>query len=198
MIIQNNNPYTEPSFSLQNRIARFCWGVVYLFLFRPSPRPMHGWRNLLLRLFGAQIGRHVHIQASVKIWAPWNLVIGDFVGIGDGVNLYCMDQIQVGDYAVISQGAHLCCGSHDFNRPNFQLITAPITVGERSWVCADAFVGMGVSVAPGVVLGARSTATKSITEAWTVWVGMPVRKIANRNRDAVLNAKLDPTDSGTN
>jgi putative colanic acid biosynthesis acetyltransferase WcaF len=189
MIIQNNNPYTDPSFSLRNRIMRFVWGIVFIFLFRPSPRLMHGWRNLLLRLFGAKIGEHVHIHASVRIWAPWNLVVGNFVGIGEGANLYCMDKISIGDYAVISQGAHLCCGSHDFNRSNFQLITAPIQIAERAWVCAEAFVAMGVSVAPGVVLGARSVATKSISESWTIWAGMPAKKIGERNRTEILSVK---------
>lgn len=180
MIIENNNPYTEPSFSLQNRLARFAWGIVYIFLFRPSPRVAYGWRNILLKLFGAQIGKHVHIHSSVKIWAPWNLVIGNFVGVGDGVNLYCMDKISIGDHAVISQGAHLCCGSHDFNRNNFQLITAPISVAPRAWVCADAFIGMGVVLAEGMVLGARSVMTKTVDAPWTVWVGMPAQKIRDR------------------
>lgn len=180
MIIQNNDPYTQPSFGLQNRLGRLVWSVVYLLLFRPSPRPMHGWRNLLLKLFGAKIGRHVHIHSSVKIWAPWNLVVGNFVGVGDGANLYCMDKIFIGDHAVISQGAHLCCGSHDFNRINFQLLTSPIVVGTRVWVCADAFVGMGVVLADGVVLGARSLVTKTIDSPWTIWAGIPASKIGDR------------------
>lgn len=187
MIIQDNDPYTQASFSLQNRLGRLLWSVVYILAFRPTPRMLHGWRNLVLRLFGAQIGRHVHIHATVKIWAPWNLEVGNFVGIGDGVNLYCMDRIVIRDYAVVSQGAHLCAGSHDFNRANFQLITAPIVIGARAWICADAFVGMGVTIAEGVVLGARSLAAKSVSQPWSVWAGMPAKKIGDRNRASVLN-----------
>lgn len=189
MIIQDNNPYTEPSFSLRNRLARLVWHTVYLVAFRPSPRVLHGWRNTLLRLFGARIGKSVHIYSSVKIWAPWNLQIGDYVGIGDGVNLYCMDRIQIDDFAVISQGAHLCTGSHDFNRPNFQLITAGIVVGARAWICADAFVGMGVVIADGVVVGARGLVCRSIPEAWTIWAGVPARQTGVRNRQAVMGGE---------
>lgn len=143
---------------------------------------------MILRLFGARIGKHVHIHPTVKIWAPWNLYIGDYVGIGDGVNLYCMDKISVDDYAVISQGAHLCAGSHDFNRRNFQLITAPISIGSRAWICADAFVGIGVSIAEGVVVGARAVVSKSIDEGWTVWGGIPSRKIGVRDRKSVIGS----------
>jgi len=185
MIIQKDNPYTGPSFSLQNRLGRAAWSVVCLVFFRPAPRLMHNWRNMILRLFGAKVGRHVHIHANVKIWAPWNLEIGNFVGIGDGVNLYCMDKIAIADYAVVSQGAHLCAGSHDYNQPSFQLITAPISIGARAWICADAFVGMGVTIADGVVLGARSLASKSILESWTVWGGVPAKKLGARQRSEV-------------
>lgn len=173
MIIQGNDPATEPSFTLSNRIARAIWGVTWLLLLRPSPRPLHRWRAFWLRLFGAKLGHDVHIYPSVRVWAPWQLTVGNRVGIADGVTLYNMAQMVIGDECVISQGAHLCGGSHDINSPNFQLIAAPITLAPKVWVCAESFVGPGVQVATGCVLGARSVVMKSITAPWTVWAGNP-------------------------
>lgn len=173
MIIQGNDPYTQPSFSLRNRIARALWGTVWLLFFRPSPRPFHAWRRLLLSMFGAQLGKHVNIYPDVKIWAPWLLTIGNKVGIADGVILYNMASMIIGDYCVVSQGAHLCTGSHDIDSANFQLITKPIILSVNVWVCADAFIGPGVSIAEGCVLGARAVVMKSITDSWTVWAGNP-------------------------
>ena len=187
MIIQGNDPFTGPSFSLGHRVRRQVWNIVWLLLFRPSPRPLHIWRNFLLRAFGARLGRHVHIYPSVKVWAPWNLVIGNFVGVGDRVNIYCMDRTAIGDYAVISQGTHICAGSHDFNAPNFQLITAPISIGSRVWLCADSFVGPGVAIAEGTVVGARGVVAKNITEGWGVWAGVPVKKTGGRDKARVLS-----------
>lgn len=184
MIIQGNNPRTDASFSLSHRIMRQLWGIIWLLLFRPSPRQFHRWRAFLLRLFGARLGKNVHVYPAVKVWAPWNIQLGDCVGIGDGATLYCMDRIVVGEYAVISQGAHLCGGSHDYNSANFQLYAKPIIVGAHAWICAEAFVHLGVEVAEGVVVGARSVVTKSITEPWTVHAGHPARKIGVRNRTA--------------
>jgi len=186
MIIQNNNPYVNSSFTFKNRLSRLAWHIVWFFLFRPTPRAMHVWRNFLLRIFGAQLGHHVHITGSTKIWAPWNLQIGNFVGVGDGVNFYCMDKISVGDYAVISQGTHLCAGSHDFNSANFQLITAPITIGARVWLCADSFVGPGVTVAEGSVIAARGVVSKSIRQPWCIWAGVPVKQIGVRDKQKVM------------
>jgi putative colanic acid biosynthesis acetyltransferase WcaF len=182
MIIQGNDPYTQASFSLRNRLARALWGVVWLLLFRPSPRPFHAWRRLLLRAFGARLGQHVHIHASVNIWAPWQLRVGNRVGIASGVTLYNMAPMDLGDGCVISQGAHLCGGSHDIDAPNFQLLARPICLQKDVWVCADAFVGMGVCIAEGCVLAARSVAMKSIPQPWTVWAGHPAKYLRARQR----------------
>ncbi|ADL55315.1 LbetaH domain-containing protein [Gallionella capsiferriformans] len=180
MILQGNDPYRGPSFSFGNRVLRALWGIVYLLLFKISPRTFHAWRVLLLRAFGAKIGRGCHIYPSVKVWAPWNLSLGKHVGIADGVTLYCMDKIRVGDFAVISQGAHLCCGTHDYNSENFQLIAKPILIGIHAWVCAEAFIHPGVVVPEGVVVGARAVVSKSLSVPWAVYAGNPCRQVATR------------------
>lgn len=182
MILQGNDPYRGPSFSLGNRMLRALWGVAYLLLFRISPRPFHIWRVLILRLFGAQIGHGCHINPSVTIWAPWNLKIGNHSGIGDGVNLYCMDKIEIGDFVAISQGAVLCGGTHDYNSPNLQLVVKPISVGTHAWVCAEAFIHPGVTVPAGAVVGARSVVTKSLPLEWAVYTGNPCKQVALRKR----------------
>jgi putative colanic acid biosynthesis acetyltransferase WcaF len=186
MILQNNNPYIEPSFSIGNRVMRVIWSTFYLLFFRISPRPFHAWRAFILRLFGAQLGKHVHVYPSVKIWAPWNLIIGDYVGIGNDAILYSMGTITIGDHTVVSQGTHLCTGSHDYNSFNFQLITAPIHIGSRVWLCTDSFVGPGVRIADGNVIAARALVSKSLSEPWLVWAGVPVKKVGTRNKHNVL------------
>ena len=182
MIIQGNDPRRQSSFSIGSRLARALWGIVWLLLFRPSPRPFHAWRRLLLLLFGAKLGAGVHIYPNVKIWAPWQLHIGNRVGVANGVTLYNMAPIVIGDNCVVSQGAHLCCGSHDIDSPNFQLIAKPITLEREVWVCSEAFVGPGVAIAEGCVIGARAVVTKSIVEPWSVWAGNPALRKRERRR----------------
>lgn len=182
MIIQGNDPYCEPSFSLGHRIRRQVWNIVYALLFRISPRPFHAWRAFLLRVFGAQLGKGCHIYPGVKVWAPWNLRLGNRVGVADGATLYCMDKIIIGDYAVISQGAYLCGGTHDYNSENFQLVIKPIVIGTRAWVCAEAFIHPGITVPDGAVVGARAVVTKSLSMAWAVYAGNPCRQVSIRKR----------------
>src|ERR1700760_1947137 len=84
----DSDAYVQPAFSLSNRARRFVWNLCWLLLYRPSPRPFHAWRSLLLRLFGATLGPNCHFYPASKIWAPWNLICEDQVTAGDGVEIY--------------------------------------------------------------------------------------------------------------
>lgn len=190
MLIKGNDPFREPSFAIGHRLRRLIWNIVYALLFRTSPRPCHAWRAWLLRLFGARLGRGCHVYPGVSVWAPWNLKLANFVGVADGVTLYGMDRIEIGDYAVISQGAYLCGGTHEYDSPNFQLVTKPILVGARAWVCAEAFIHPGVVVPEGAVVGARSVVIKSLPQPWAVYAGNPCRQVGLRHRNEKTEARL--------
>lgn len=162
-----------------NKVARLLWGVVWLFLYRPTPRILHGWRRFLLRCFGAKIGRGTFPFPSVKIWAPWNLEVGEHCALSDGVNCYCVDRITIGSHVTISQDSFLCTASHDYEDPHFGLITAPIHIGDGAWVAADAFIAPGVSVGAGAVVGARASVFREVAP-WTIVAGNPARFIKHR------------------
>jgi putative colanic acid biosynthesis acetyltransferase WcaF len=92
-----------------------------------------------------------------------------------------MATISLGAHATVSQGAHLCAGAHDVDDVNFQLTTKPIAVGDRAWIAAEAFVGPGVTIGEGAVVGARGVAFRDL-EPWTIYAGNPAREIRKRQR----------------
>ena len=149
--------------SRKANFARLLWALAWP-LFRCSPRPLWGWRRWLLRLFGARIGRDVHVYPTVRITMPWHLHIGDEAAVGDGAILYALGRIEIGARATVSQYAHLCAGSHDWRDPARPLIRTPIWVGADAWVCADAFVGPGVNIGAGAILGARAVALRDLPD----------------------------------
>jgi len=55
-------------------------------------------------------------------------------------------------------------------------------LGKNVWVCAEAFIGPGVRVPEGCVLGARAVVVKSIIEPWTVWAGNPAEMKKKRKK----------------
>lgn len=180
-IIQGSDTYSKPSFSLGNRVRRGVWGLVYWLLFRPTPGFMRGWRAWLLRAFGAKLGTGANVRPSARVWAPWNLEMGDYSVIAEGVIVYNMAPIRLGYKATVSQYTHLCAGTHDYDSPTFQLYAEPITIGDYAWVCAGSFLGPGVTVGEGTVLGACSVATKDMP-AWTVCAGNPCKPLKERRR----------------
>jgi putative colanic acid biosynthesis acetyltransferase WcaF len=159
-------------------LGRVLWGLTGL-LFSLSPRPFWGWRNFLLRLFGARIGRHVRIYPTVRIAIPWNLSVGDHAAIGDGAILYSLGPIHIGPAVTISQYAHICAGTHDYRRPELPLVKPPISIEEGAWICADAFVGPNVTVSAFAIVGACAVVTRNV-EAWTIVGGNPARVISTR------------------
>ena len=168
-----------PSFSLSNRLVRLLWRATWLALARFTPPQLHGWRRLLLRAFGANIGRTAQVWPSARIWLPSNLDLGENVLIGPGVELYNQGHISIGSYSVISQRAHICASSHDISDPHFQLVLRPIVIAERCWVAAEAFVGPGVVMAEGSIAAAR-TALFNDTEAYGVYRGNPATLVKKR------------------
>ncbi len=181
----NQDTHTGASFSLGNRLARLMWNLTSLILFRFSPRPLHGWRRFLLKVWGAKVGKGAHIYPGVVIWAPWNVSFGDNCGVADGVRLYSQGAISIGHKSVISQGAHLCAGTHDYQKSGFPLITKPIGIGDHAWVAAEAFIHPGVSVGVGCVIGARSVVTKDQPE-WMVCAGFPCVPLHPRNKSEII------------
>jgi putative colanic acid biosynthesis acetyltransferase WcaF len=159
--------------------GRVLWSLAHP-LFRFSPRLAWGWRNMLLRLFGAKVGRGVRIFPSVRIIIPWTLTIEDGATIGDAAILYALGPMRIGAAATVSQGAHLCGGSHDFRDPAFTLWRAPLTVEAGAWIAADAFVGPGVTVGRGAVVGARAVAMRDVPPEAVV-AGNPGQIVGQRN-----------------
>ncbi len=177
--MHNEDTFTGASFSWQNKVARVIWNFIYLIGFKYSPRPLHAWRSFILRLFGAKIGKRVHIYPKVKIWAPWNLEVHDEVGVADGVDLYSQGKIILEYRAIVSQRSYICTGTHDFTLKGHPLFTKPIKISKFAWIAAEAFVGPGITIGEGAVVGARAAVFKDV-DPWTVVGGNPAKFIKKR------------------
>jgi putative colanic acid biosynthesis acetyltransferase WcaF len=165
--------------TFRQNMVRALWMVTSKVLFRPSFHNWYGWRRLLLRMFGATIGRDVRIRPTVHIEIPWNLDIREGAVVGDWAILYSLGPITIGRRAVVSQYAHLCAGTHDYHYRDFPLLRPPIIVGDGAWIAADAFVGPNVTVGAGTVVGARSSVFKDLPPN-VVAVGNPAVPVKRR------------------
>jgi putative colanic acid biosynthesis acetyltransferase WcaF len=163
----------------QYLVKRAVWACVQLPFWPGMPKKLSSLRVALLRLFGAHIGEGCQICGGVRIWEPWNLQMGIRSVFGVGAEIYNLAKITIGSNSVISQGAYLCSASHDYTQPSFPLFSKPISIGDGAWIAARAFVGPGVSIGDGTVIGACSVVTKDMP-AWTVCAGNPCKPIKPR------------------
>lgn len=167
------------NFPLAHRALRAGFALWWLLFCRWTPPPLHRWRVLSLRLFGARVDWTARVYASARIWYPPNLAMGRHAVLGPRARCHCMAAVAIADFATVSQDAELCGGSHDVDDIHDRLITAPIRIGRQAWVAAGAFVGPGVTLGEGAVLGARAVAMRSLPP-WTVHAGNPARRLRDR------------------
>ena len=165
----------------RTKLARGLWTYIAEPLVRWLPKSFSPVRVFALRMFGAHIGQRCLVMPGVKVLMPWNLQLDEFVAIGHSVDIYNFAPIRVRRMSVVSQRSFLCTGSHDHADPTMPLTWQPIDIGSECWVAAEAFIAPGVTLANGVVVGARSVVARSIETPWTVWAGNPARLVKARH-----------------
>jgi putative colanic acid biosynthesis acetyltransferase WcaF len=167
--------------------------IIAQYLFISSALPGSTHRRLLLRLFGARIGKSVEIKPRVRVKFPWRLSIGANSWIGEAVWIDNLANVEIGTHCCISQGAYLCTGSHDWTQPRFDLIVRPIHIGDQSWIAARSVIGPGVIAGEGVVLSIASVATHDLAP-WSIYSGSPAT-LTKARRIAPANIALTSSQS---
>ncbi|MFM7260611.1 MAG: putative colanic acid biosynthesis acetyltransferase [bacterium] len=177
LAVRRTSPY-----STGEKLRRLVWGAVQATLFRTTFHNWYGLRRAILRTFGARLDATANVRRTVTIECPWNLSIGAESSVGDRAVLYCLGPVSIGARVTISQGAHLCAGTHDHRRATMPLVRSSITIGDEAWIAADAFVGPGVTVGEGAILGARGVAMRDLAP-WRIYAGNPAFDVRERTFD---------------
>lgn len=151
-------------------IVVVLWWLTRDIIFKHTFHNMYSFRTLLLKLFGAKIGKNVKIRRKVEITYPWKLEIGDNTWIDDDVILYNLDYIKIGSNCSISRRSFLCTGSHDITKETFDLITKPIVIEDSVWIQADCFIAQGVTIGEGSIVGARKNVFKNVPRESKVYL----------------------------
>ena len=168
-------PYTR-----KQKIRRLLFQIVWTVLVRPFPRAtMRRWNNAILRLFGAKVAKSAIVYSSAKIFMPENLIIGDKACLAGNTIVENAATVHLMENSIVSQYSYLCTASHDIRHPDFPQFSKPITIGKNAWVTARCFIGPGVNVGEGGVIGASSSVFKDVP-ANTVVGGNPAKFIKYR------------------
>lgn len=131
-----------------NVFVRAAWYFVNAVMFRSALIGLapSGVKVMLLRLFGASVGRSVVIKPRVNIKSPWFLTIGSHVWLGELVWIDNHTNVTLGSNVCVSQGAYIFTGNHDWSDPAFSFFCKPVTIGDGVWVTAFQKIGPGTFV----------------------------------------------------
>lgn len=124
----------------------------------------NGFRVLILRSAGAQIGRGVVFKTRVRVHFPWNLEIGDDCWIGEEVWFINHEKVKIGSNVCISQRSIICSGGHDYRSASLEFAHKPIEIKAGAWVCLDAKVLPGVTIGECSVVSAGEIVRKSVPD----------------------------------
>lgn len=164
----------------KHQAVRMLWNILWPLTTWFLPRSLGmGWKRSLLRMFGANVHPTAQVYSSARIYFPANLTMEAYSCLADGVECYNVAPVTVGAHSTISQGSLLCTASHDITDSHHRLVTAPIMIEDQVWIGARAYIGMGVVVRQGAVVGATASVYKTV-EPWTVVGGNPARFIKKR------------------
>jgi acetyltransferase-like isoleucine patch superfamily enzyme len=167
--------------------------------------------NELVAMGFKSLGQNVKISSKASIYNPELIEIGDHsriddfcvisgrVVLGRNVHIAVFCNIAGGekgvfieDFAGVAYGSHVFSQSDDYSGASLTNPTVParytkvtratVVIRRHSIVGACSVILPGVILEEGSSIGAMSMVTRS-TQPWSVYFGIPARKIKDRSRD---------------
>ena len=172
-------PVQTTPYSVRYKIKSRLWGLVNITLFRWTPFFMRKYRVALTRMFGADIDWSCSLDSTATIIDPWNLKMGRLSSLGEYCCIRCRAKVTIGEQCCIGRDVYILTASHNINSPYFEMITAPITIGNNVWVATRSTISKGITIGNGAVIGAESLVTHDVAP-WTVVGGNPAKFLKNR------------------
>lgn len=158
-------------------LVRTLWYFLSLVVFESGWLPVSGPKSVILRIFGAKIGRGLVIRPNVRIKFPWKLAVGDHCWIGQEVWIDNLDHVYIGNNVCVSQCVYLCTGSHDHRSTTFELRVKPIRIEDGAWLAAKCVILQGVTIREGVVVGAGNIVSNELPRCTVVKVAGTVESV---------------------
>ncbi len=150
-------PERRTVWTSKQKLVRLIWGTVGKIIWVCLPCS----RSMVLRMFGAKIGRGCTFSRSVEIIVPWNLTTGNNCHVAERAILYTLGTITLGDNVRVDTKAHLCAGSHDMRDTTFPLTRPPISIGDNSFIGIDAYIAPNVSLGLNTIVHPRASVYRS-------------------------------------
>lgn len=141
------------------------------------------------------VGEHTRIDAFVTITGK--VRIGRYCHLATGCGIYGSAGFEMGDFSGLSPGVQAFTGTEDLsgaslNQPTCKTgrkpITAPVRVGDHCSIGANSVILPGADIPDGAVTGSLTLIKKPL-EPWSIYAGIPARKLKSRTKDSLYLVK---------
>jgi acetyltransferase-like isoleucine patch superfamily enzyme len=141
------------------------------------------------------IGEHSQIDDFAFLNAGKLCRIGRFVHIASFVSVIGGGEFSIDDFSGLSAGCRVITGTDDYTGPFMTNPTVPpeftnhrvshVVIAKHVIVGTNAVIFPGVTIGEGAAVGACGVVRRDVPP-WGVYAGDPLRKIGERNREAIL------------
>jgi len=119
-------------------------------------------------------GRVTRVQLGTSV--SGTLVIGDDVGMNEGVSIFAQREITIGDHAIISDYVSINDSDYHELAPGLPTRVAPVRIGRNAWIGRNAIVTRGVTIGANAVVAAGAVVTRDVAPN-TIVGGNPAQLI---------------------
>lgn len=171
--------------SLKSKIGNTIYGLIKFSISEVGKIPSNKIRTFILRkIYLVNMNKDVVIYNGFDIRDPYKITINEGSIVGDKCILDGRNEIYIGKNVNISTGVWIWTEQHDLQSPYFACNNkgGAVIIEDRAWISCRAIILPGIKIGEGSVIAAGSVVTKDV-EPYSVYAGIPARKIGNRNKD---------------
>ena len=163
--------------------------IFYVYNYWITNFPSYNVRILYLRhVLGIEIGHETFIHMGCYF-------LGKKIRIGDntviGRNCYLGEEINIGSNVSLTAHTYIFGNTHKKDSPSFEGYSSPVIIDDYVWTGAKSMIFPGVHIGKGAILGAQSTATRSIPP-FCVFVGSPAKMVSKRSENLTYKLRYFP------
>ena len=151
----------EKSFLFKLKVG--SWFIVARTLFERSFCPSF-FKVVLLRIWGAQVGRSVLLKRNIRVSFPWQLEIGSNCWIGESVSIINHAKVTIEEHVCVSQRSIICSSGHNYRSISLEYLHKPIVIKRGAWICLNTIVLAGVTIGECSVISAGEIARSSVPD----------------------------------
>ena len=163
----------------RSRPTLAAWYLCKWFFFLTAFPWPSGLKRRLLVIFGAEVGKGLHMKPRVNVHFPWKLRMGEHCWVGERTEILNLETVTMGSHVALAHDVYIAAAGHDITSPVMDFKNRPVVIEDGCWIATRVFIGPGVRVGHHAVAAACAVLVKDVAP-YAVMGGNPAKQIGVR------------------